>query len=103
MITGIVWTSGAVEDYLTMGGEISSPAFVESLDAALLLLRAFPEYGSKIESSDRLRRILVGRKRQFGLYYSNIGNRLIVTALLDLRQDPEHIAGILRSRIPKSQ
>lgn len=101
MISDIIWTSSAAEDYLTTVGEGSTSAFVQSLDAALQLLLIFPDHGSTVKFSERLRRILLGQKRQFGLYYSNVGNRLIVIAFLDLRQDPNSIAEILRSRIPK--
>lgn len=51
-----------------------------------------------VRHSTRLRRVLLGRKRQFGLYYSLVGARLIVSALIDLRQAPEKIQTILDER-----
>ena len=45
-----------------------------------------------------MRRILVGRNKEFGLYYSIVGKRLVVSALFNLRQDPQRISEILRDR-----
>ena len=72
--------------------------FLPALDSALELLKSLPERGSKIPHSRLVRRILVGKNRQYGLYYSPVGARLIVIGLFNLRQDPEEIAKILRRR-----
>ena len=99
MIKEIVWTTGAAEDYLGACEHATSEIeFTLALDTGLKLLRLFPNHGSQIEYSNRLRRILIGKKREFGLYYSVIGNRLIVSALVNLRQNPSQIMDILRSR-----
>jgi hypothetical protein len=95
----IIWTVSATEDYLR--AETSRPKeFAASIDGALCLLRVFPEMGSRVLYSTKLRRILVGQKRQFGLYYGLTTKRIAVVALVDLRQAPLSIERIILERQP---
>jgi hypothetical protein len=50
--------------------------------------------------SGKLRRQLLGKKRAYGLFSEVAGRRIVVAALLDLRQDPATLISILRSRLP---
>jgi plasmid stabilization system protein ParE len=67
--------------------------FVRQLDAALTLLRVHPEiapvYGGPY------RRLLV-RDFPYGIFYQVQPARVIVAAIIDLRQDPEAIRRKLR-------
>lgn len=95
----IIWTQSATEDYLS--AEVDRfGEFAAGIDGALNLLRAFPRMGSPARQSLRLRRILVGKRRHFGIYYGLTENRIIVVALINLRQDEETITEILQSRQP---
>lgn len=95
----VIWTASAAEDYLR--AESSKPyEFAAGLDGALSLLKAFPQMGAPVPDSKKLKRILVGRYRHLGLYYGLTPNRIVVVALIDLRQDPASIEAIIRSRQP---
>jgi len=72
----------------------------QAIDALVELIRLFPDIGSNVQGSNRLRRGLVGRARIYGLYYAASETRLIIVALLDLRQNPQVIEQILESRTP---
>ena len=95
----IIWTASASEDYLRTETDRSTD-FSAAIDGALSLLRVFPEMGPKVRYSTKLRRVLVGREKQYGLYYGLTGERIIVVALIDLRQDPAIIETIIRDRQP---
>lgn len=95
----VIWTASAAEDYLR-ANTARPERFASAADGALNLLRAFPEMGSKVSHSSHLRRPLVGRSRQFGIYYGLTAERITVVALVDLRQDSEAIEAIIRSRQP---
>lgn len=95
----IIWAASASQDYLRTETDRSTD-FSAAIDGALSLLRVFPEMGSRVRHSTNLRRILVGRKKQYGLYYGLTGERIIVVALIDLRQDPVNIETIIRERQP---
>lgn len=60
--------------------------FLEELDEALTQLRTFPRSGAAFHRN--YRRLLIPGRR-YGLIYSIEGNRVMVTRLVDLRQDPE--------------
>ncbi len=95
----IIWTVSATDDYLR--AETTRPSeFAAALDGALSLLKAFPEMGSRIQHSSNLRRLLVGRKRRYGLYYGLTPQRISVVALVDLRQDANAIERIIRECQP---
>lgn len=98
-IVEIIWTASATEDYLRT--ETGNPEeFAAALDGALCLLNVFPEMGSRVRHSARLRRLLVGKAKQYGLYYAATARRICVVALIDLRQDMDVIERILRERQP---
>jgi len=103
-ITEVIWTSGAsadlqqAYDWQETGDHPYGDRFLEATSAAIELLKTFPERGSKVRASTRLRRVLLGRRREYGLYYSVVGRRLIVTALIDLRQDPAAIQKMIDGR-----
>ena len=95
----IIWTVSATEDYLR--AQTNRPSeFAAALDGALSLLKAFPEMGSTVQHSSNLRRLLVGRKRRYGLYYGLTAKRISVVALVDLRQDTNSIERIIREGQP---
>lgn len=102
MIDEIVWTQGATTDLQeTFGrlediGEGRGVELIDQVEFALGLLKEFPEIAPKF--GNRLRRKLVGKKCEFGIFYSIIGSRIIIAAVLDLRQDPDQIRRTLKQR-----
>ena len=72
------------EDYQTGRGEV----FIRQLDLTLGLLRTFPEMGPVYEGS--YRRMLV-RDFPYGIFYQMQPARIVIAAIIDLRQDPESI------------
>jgi plasmid stabilization system protein ParE len=63
--------------------------FYRTLDFALERLRRHPEIAPVCRGAYRR---LVLRPFDFGTFYTITGDRLMVGAILDLRQDPEAIA-----------
>lgn len=78
-----------LEDRETGNGD----RFLESLDTALGQLRRFPQSGSRFHRS--YRRLLISGWR-YGLIYCVEGRRVVVTRLVDLRQDPEALRESLK-------
>jgi plasmid stabilization system protein ParE len=72
------------EDYQEGRGEL----FMRHLDAALTLLRRNPAMAPPYAGS--YRRMLV-RDFPYGIFYTVQPSRLVVVAVMDLRQDPETI------------
>ena len=72
------------EEFQEGRGEV----FVRHLDAALTLLRQHPEIAPVYEG--RYRRMLI-RDFPFGIFYEAQPKRVIVGAIMDLRQNPETI------------
>jgi len=72
------------ENYQAGRGEI----FVRQLDVALTLLRHHPEIAPVY--SGPYRRMLI-RDFPYGIFYQPQATRLIVAAIMDLRQDPQAI------------
>jgi len=95
VIENVIWTGGASQDYLAADSHLASS---QAIDAIIELLRLLPDMGAPVSKSQRIRRVLVGRKRIYGLYYASTGARLIVLALIDLRQNPAKIEEFLKSR-----
>ncbi len=93
MTLEVIWTSGASQDYLNADARLAPTS---AIDGLVQLLRLFPEMGSP--ESDKVRRALVGNRRVYGLFYSSDATRIIVLALIDLRQSPEAIESLLRDR-----
>jgi len=79
------------EAYQEGRGEV----FLRHLDVALGRLRTFPELAAPFHETHR--RLLV-HGFPYGVFYSVEGRRIIVTAVMDLRQDPEIIRRRLRGR-----
>ncbi len=94
MLKAVIWVSGAAADYLSVN-ESLAPS--DSIDEAIQLVRLFPDLGAR-QGRSSIRRVLIGKQRTFGLFYAINGNRLIVVALLDLRQSPSAIEETIRSR-----
>ena len=65
------------------------------LDVAFGRLRTFPEIAPPIHEAHR--RLLV-HGFPYGVFYTIEGRRIIVAAIMDLRQDPEIIRRRLRGR-----
>lgn len=72
------------EDYQAGRGQV----FLRHLDAALTVLRQHPELAPVYEGS--YRRMLV-RDFPYGIFYQAQPARIIVAAVMDLRQDPQSI------------
>ena len=62
--------------------------FMQCLDAGLTLLRRHPQIGSVYEAP--YRRLLV-RRFPFGIFYEVQADRIVIAAVMDLRQSPEAI------------
>jgi plasmid stabilization system protein ParE len=69
--------------------------FARQVDHALERVSDFPEIGASFMG--RIRRLLVPRF-PFGLFYTIEGDRIIVQAVLDLRQSPDQILRRLNHR-----
>ena len=67
--------------------------FMRHLDAAFARLRNFPESAPAFRG--QCRRLLV-QGFPFGIFYTLEGRRIIVSGVMDLRQDPKVIARRLR-------
>ena len=65
------------------------------LDVAFGRLRTFPEIGPLFYEANR--RLLV-HGFPFGIFYTIVGRRIIVSGVMDLRQDPNVIRQRLRGR-----
>ena len=72
------------EDFQEGRGEV----FMRHLDAALTLLRQHPEIAPAY--GGRYRRMLM-RDFPYGIFYQVQPTRIVVAAIMDLRQDPETI------------
>lgn len=79
------------EAYQDGRGEV----FMRHLDAAIGRLRTFPEIAPPIHEAHR--RLLV-HGFPCGVFYTLEGRRIIIAAVMDLRQDPEAIHRRLRGR-----
>lgn len=99
MLEEVIWVSGAAQEYLEANPKLVSS---EAIDALIELVRLFPDIGSKVSASKRIQRVLVGRNKIYGLFYSVTGKRLIIVALIDLRQSPAEIENVLRRRVQES-
>jgi len=79
------------EDYQQGRGEV----FMRQLDAALTLLRQHPEIAPVYASP--YRRMLT-REFPYGIFYVAQPTRIVVAAVMDLRQDPQMIRWRLLGR-----
>jgi plasmid stabilization system protein ParE len=69
--------------------------FIRQLDVALILLRRHPEIAPVY--AGQYRRMLI-RDFPYGIFYQAQPTRLIIAAIMDLRQDPQAI----RKKLPGS-
>src|SRR6185312_7114455 len=72
------------EDYQTGRGEV----FMRQLDATLTLLREHPDIAPIYAGT--YRRMLI-RDFPYGIFYQVQPSRIVITAIIDLRQDPQSI------------
>jgi len=89
----IVFLSGADSDYLTL--RVAHPdSFHKQLDDALSIIEQFPLSGKAFGS---FRRIHL-QDTPFAFFYVVDGSKILVSAILDMRQDPETIQRLLKER-----
>ena len=99
-IDEVIWTSGATADLQEIYGNLDwekADDLVSRIDASLDLLKAFPERAGRYKRSN-VRRLLVGHRNQYGLFYTITGRRIIVAAFVELGGDPELLERLIRSR-----
>lgn len=89
----IVLLQGAQGDLIGIYGGLGERIY-HRVDNALGILRVFPEAGP-MHFKGRIRRLVVTRTN-LGIFYSVAGGRVLVGAILDLRQSTEVIASRLR-------
>ena len=97
----IIWTRGAEADLLFLyeqigDHELAVQVLHDPLDRVLGLLREFPGLGPRVKGTKRVRKLLAGPRRRYGLFYVQEGSRIFIHALLDLRQDSQVIARRLK-------
>jgi plasmid stabilization system protein ParE len=95
----LVWTRAAESDLQEIfaqcedAREGSGVAFMSLVDAALSLVRQFPEMAPLFDPPMR-RLVLHGRRH--GLFYTLEARGLVLHAVADLRRDPEELRRRLR-------
>lgn len=89
----IVLLQGAQSDLLSIYASQGERVYAR-VDQALGILRAFPEAGP-ILFAGTIRRLVV-TKTMLGIFFSITGSRVLVGAILDLRQSSESIRKRLR-------
>jgi len=102
----IVWTRGAEADLLAIYQEWDralsgdeewiDSLLLRSLQRTLDLVALHPEAGPRVARTKKLRRILLGPKRRYGIFYVIEGRRILIHAVIDLRQDPKRLWERLR-------
>ena len=90
----IILLQGAQSDLLSIYSLLGERAYTK-VDKALGILRVFPSAGP-IHFGENIRRLVVS-KTPLGIFYTVTGNRVLIAAVLDLRQSPESIQTRLRS------
>jgi plasmid stabilization system protein ParE len=83
----VVLPQGAQADYLE-GFAALGQTFDRHVEAGLEQLATFPESAPRFRNTYR-RLVLV--KLRYGVFYRIIGNRVIVSAIMHLAQDPKNI------------
>jgi len=89
----IVLLQGAQSDLLSIYAGLGEKIYLQ-VDKALGILRVFPEAGP-VNLGERIRRLVV-TKTPLGIFYSITGNRVLVGAVLDLRQSERTLNKRLR-------
>lgn len=90
----IVLLQGAQSDLLSIYS-LQGERVYKRVDQALGILRVFPEAGP-LHFGQQIRRLIV-TKTTLAVFFSIAGQRVMVAAILDLRQDPEAIRKRLTS------
>lgn len=72
--------------------------FEHAFDRTVSLLRENPQMGKAIRIQP-LRRVLVPRT-EWGIFYGVFGDRIVISAIVDLRQHPRTIERKLRELLP---
>lgn len=109
MLREVIWKSGAESDLQNLfaglldllGGDENavSQLLERPLEDSLEVICRFPEIAPRVDSHTNLRRSIFGRARRYGLFYSAETKRVIIHAVVDLRQDPEIISRKLKGRL----
>lgn len=90
----IVLLQGAQSDLLSIYSLLGERTYTR-VDKALGILRVFPTAGPS-HFGDHIRRLVVS-KTPLGIFYTVTGQRVLIAAILDLRQSPESIQRRLSS------
>jgi plasmid stabilization system protein ParE len=91
----VVWTLGADADVQGIyerfenWEEGAGDRFYAEVLSCVEILKSYPELGASVKGL-KMRRVLVFN-RNYGLYYTIEHRRLVLHALIDLRQDPKGI------------
>jgi plasmid stabilization system protein ParE len=88
----LVLLQGAQSDLLSIYATQGEQTYLR-IDQALGILRLFSEAGP-VHYKNKIRRLVVVRTH-FGIFYSVTGSRVLVGAIMDLRQSPKVIEGRL--------
>lgn len=89
----LVVLQGAQSDLLSIYANRGERVYMR-VDSALGILRAFPEIGP-IKWGKGIRRLVV-TKTTLGIFYSVVGKRVMIAAIMDLRQSQQTIRKRLR-------
>lgn len=97
----VVWTSGAESDllrlYEQMGNhDLALRVLRDPLERSLHLLADNPGLGPVVKGTRRVRRLLTGPRLRFGLFYVEETTRIMIHALVDMRDDPSLVRRRLR-------
>ncbi len=87
-LSEIVLLQGAQSDLLSIYA-VQGERIYQRVDHSLGILRMFPEAGPQ-QCDGRIRRLVV-TKTNFGIFYTVVGRRVLVGAVMDLRQSEETI------------
>ena len=96
----IIWTAGAEADlqrlYEQMDDhDLALRLLYQPLEHVLSLIADYPGMGAGVRGTRCVRRILAGPRMRYGLFYVEEGRRIMVHALVDMRQDPQ----VLQTRL----
>ncbi len=100
MVDKIIWTSGATWDLQGIYNDLEedkADELVARVESSLTLLKAFPERASRYKKTN-IRRLLVGHRNQYGIYYTISGRRIIIAAFARLGGNSEILDRLIRSR-----
>ncbi len=99
-IEEVTWTLGATCDLQELYSRLEEEKaddLVRRVEASLELLKTFPERAKRYKES-KVRRLLIGRNNQYGLFYTITNRRIMVAAIVQLGGDPKVLERLIRSR-----